>query len=373
MTERRSDRKILFLFFGMIAVVLGFYYSEICSVGIKKGIELSVNRLIPSLFPFMVISEIIVDTGACEVLSSSVCRPLAKIFKISNEGALSFLLGMLFGFPIGISSAIGLYRDGKIDRCELLRLSLFISAPSPAFFISAVGEGLFGSLTFGVMIYIISLINAFLIGIASRHFFKKEKGHYFYLRSTAKKEKREDHEKNAFIRAVTSSARALFSISAFVVFFSMIGELIDEIFASFGLGKALSALLYGAFEMTGGVAKAATLGFDGAPIAAAILGFSGISIACQLAYIGSDIKLGGYIIAKLFCAASSFLMCFAALRFFFEENELSGKSVESFVLYRENLLTQAVFALFLCALFISLRGEKSKILKKYLQNFKKSV
>ena len=373
MTERQTQRKILFLFFGIVATVLGLYFSDICADGIRKGIELSVNRLIPSLFPFMVISDMIVDTGACDLLSRSLCRPIARMFKVSCEGALCFLLGMLFGFPIGITSAIAIYRDGKIDRSELLRLSLFISAPSPAFFISAVGEGLFGSAKFGLLLYAISLLNAILIGIASRGFFKSEKGIYFASRLVAKREKEETKEKNAFIRAVISSARALFSISAFVVFFSMVGELIDKALSLLGFGKTVSALLYGFFEMTGGVARASSLGIEGAPIAAAILGFSGISVACQLAYLGSDIKIRGYLIAKLFCAGAGYLFCRAAVRFFFEAGELSGKSVESFLLYRESALTRAVFVLFVFGCFLAIRGERGKILKKYLQSNKKSV
>ena len=158
MTKGITRRQILLLICSVFAIALGLKYSELCAEGVRKGIELSVNKLIPSLFPFMVISEITVATSACKPLLKIFAKPLSKIFNISTEGALPFLLGMLFGFPIGIKTAISLYESGKIDRSELIRLSLFTSIPSPAFFISAVGEGLFGSTMLGLTLYLIALL-----------------------------------------------------------------------------------------------------------------------------------------------------------------------------------------------------------------------
>lgn len=361
MTENAKRRQIIFLICAVLSLVFGLKYSALCAEGVRYGIELSVNKLIPSLFPFMVISEIIVNANACSILICTLGKPFSKIFAISQDGVLPFLLGMLFGFPIGLKSAISLYESGKIDKSELIRLSLFSSLPSPAFFISAVGEALFGSALFGIELYLIALFGSVLIGILSRFFFKAERGKYFSCL------KSENHlSGGSFVLAVTSSAQTLISVCSFVVFFSMISEVLKELFAFFSLDKALSICLLGTLEMTGGAALASTLGESGAPLAAAILGFSGISVLCQFISVSKqhDLPILPYLYSKLFLAALEFLLSFFLIRIFSDVIKISEPCTPSFLLYRESRLSIALFALFICACFIALDEGKRTFFRK---------
>ena len=362
MNKRGRYGQIFFLFLAGVAVILGLGFSELCANGVSQGIDLAVSKLIPSLFPFMVISDMILNTQASELLSRVLGKPFSKLFGVSLEGGSAFVFGALFGFPVGILFALGLYEDGKIDRREFTRLSLFVSMPSPAFFISAVGEGLFGSARFGIALYLCALCSNILIGIATRNLFSELEKEYFCLRGIGEKSRKN----NAFTSAVTSSARSLFSISAFVVFFSMIGEVAKYLLAPRVDNDVFFSLLFGAMEMTGGVAKAASLGALGAPIAAAILGFSGVSVLCQLIAVTKNHRLpiGAYLLAKLFCAAAGFLSTMLLIRFFGEFLQIGEPYVPSFALYGENRLTLALFSFFLCACFFALREEKMKIFKK---------
>lgn len=361
MTERVARRQILFLICSIFAICLGLRFSELCAQGVRYGIELSVNKLIPSLFPFMVIAELIVNTNACSLLSIIFSKPFSRLFNISPEGVLPFLLGMLFGFPIGIKSAISLYECGKIDRSELIRLSLFTSIPSPAFFISAVGEGLFGSAAFGVTLYFISLLGSILVGFFCRSFFASERGLYFALRKQDS-----GATGGGFVSAVTSSAAALISVSAFVIFFSMISEVLKYFFELIALDEFLGVCILGFLEMTGGAALASGLGEAGAPLAAAILGFSGVSVLCQFVSIGKEhnLPIMPYLLSKLFLASFEFLLSFAALNWFSEMLKISEPCAPSFILYRENRLSLALFALFACACFMAMSEGKRTFLRK---------
>ena len=361
MTENTARRQIIFLICAVLALVFGLKYSALCAEGVRYGIELSVNKLIPSLFPFMVISEIIVNANACSLLTRALGKPFSKIFAISPDGVLPFLLGMLFGFPIGLKSAISLYESGRIDKNELSRLSLFTSIPSPAFFISAVGEGLFGSALFGVALYIIALFGSVIIGVLSRLFFKEQSGEYFLIL-------RNDRQLSGggFVLAVTSSAQTLISVCSFVVFFSMISEVLKQLFAFTSLNQAISIPLLGTLEMTGGAALASTLGESGAPLAAAILGFSGISVLCQFISISKQhrIPILPYLYSKLFLAALEFLLSLALIKNFSDVIKISEPCAPSFLLYRESRLSLALFALFICACFIALDEGKRTFFRK---------
>lgn len=361
MTEMGRGRQILFLICSIFTVVLGLRYSELCAEGVKYGMELAVNKLIPSLFPFMVIAELIVNTNACTILSRILSKPFTRLFNISREGVLPFLLGMLFGFPIGIKSAISLYECGKIDKSELIRLSLFTSIPSPAFFISAVGEGLFGSAIFGLLLYLIAFLGSVIIGIFCRSLFAERRGEYF---SAFKQSNGASGE--GFIAAVSSSAVSLIYVSAFVVFFSMISEVLKYFFSLISLNEFFGVCILGALEMTGGAALASTFGEAGAPLVAAILGFSGISVLCQFVSISKEHQLPimPYILAKLFLAAVEFLTSFATVKLFADKLNITSPSAPSFILYRENRLSISLFALFICACFIAISEGKRKIFGK---------
>lgn len=363
MTERVARKQILFLICSIFAIGLGLKYSELCAEGVRYGIELSVNKLIPSLFPFMVIAELIINTNACELLSKILSRPFSKLFGISPEGALPFLLGMLFGFPIGIRSAISLYEGGKIDRSELIRLSLFTSIPSPAFFVSAVGECLFGSALFGVSLYLIALFGSILIGIFSRSLFVSERGVYF---SACKRNI--GASSRGFAAAVSSSALSLLSVSAFVVFFSMISEVLKYFFDLISLNEVFSACILGMLEMTGGAALASGLSNHGAPLAAAILGFSGISVLCQFISIckGHNLPIMPYVLSKMLLAALEFLLSFAVINIFSDVISISAPCAPSFILYRESRLSLALITLFACACFMGVSEWKRTFFRKAL-------
>ena len=362
MTERRGIWQMFFLICALFAIVLGLRYSALCAQGVSKGIDLAVSKLIPSLFPFMVISDVIVNTQASSVLSKTLGAPFARLFSISKDGGAAFVFGALFGFPVGILFALGLYEDGRIDRRELERLSLFVSMPSPAFFISAVGEGLFGSARFGVVAYLCALSANIIIGIATRGLFLRGTGEFFCARGSGEKSR----TNNAFTCAVTSSAKALLSICAFVVFFSMVCEVAEHFLSYFIDSDVFFSLAFGAMEMTGGVAKASSLGIAGAPIAAAILGFSGFSVLCQFIAVTKNHRLpvGAYLLAKLFCGAWCFSSVWVLIGVLDESLRIGLPCVPSFALYGENRLTLALFALFLCACFMALREAKTKIFEK---------
>lgn len=367
MTESKTLKGFLFLIASLFALALGLRYSELCAEGVRYGIELSVSKLIPSLFPFLVISDIIVRSGACDALTRLLGGAFSAIFGMSRECALPFFLGMMLGFPIGIRSAISLYESGRISRAELLRLSLFTSIPSPAFLISAVGEGLFGSWSFGLTLYFIAIFVSIVIGMLSRFFFSQYEGEYFCIRHS---ESRSFVGVGVFLDAVSSSAMSLLSISAFVVFFSMLCEVLEHLLASvpFFDSPYIITLFLGSLEMTGGAARAALLGVEGAPLAAAILGFSGLSVLCQFSFACREGGLSAkpYFLSKLFSSGAYFLLSLGAIRLFGDKMGFSEPYAPSFILYRENRLSLALFAFFICACFVAVNDRKRKIFTKSL-------
>lgn len=280
--------------------------SEVAIAGMTRGLKLCVSTVIPSLFPFMVLSELIVSSGAVVPVGKLLSRPFRWLFGIRGEGSVAVLLGALCGFPVGAKSAVSLYHSGRLDRRELSHLLTFCNNPSSAFLISAVGTSLFGCHAFGILLYAVTLISALLCGIVSGLFFRhsvQKTGANRAPKETCPPPVREKerHGVESFTTAVSDSAVAMLSVCAFVVFFSVLTQTLTLILSGAHLSPTLSALLCGIAEMTGGVSMSAALPTrTGIFLCAGLVGWSGISVHCQIMSIcrGCGISFFPYAVAK---------------------------------------------------------------------------
>ena len=297
-----SPNRIAFSMMSVFSLLLILRNSELAISAMSQGLRMCAKTVIPSLFPFMVISELIVSTGAVRPLGRLLARPFRYLLGIGGESGCAVLLGLLCGFPVGGKCALALYRRGQIDRAELEHLLTFCNAPSSAFLISAVGSSLFGNRAFGVRLYAISLCSALLIGIVG-NFLRKRKN-ASTPRSPFPSVPLTPAPRGilCFTEAVTSSALSMLYICAFVVFFSALTGTLTYLLAAWNLSEALTALCFGFFELSGGVSRAALCA---APLSeylcAWTVGWSGLSVHFQMMSLcGEDsVSFRAYFPAKL--------------------------------------------------------------------------
>ncbi len=254
--------------------------SKIAISYVSEGLSLCAKTLIPSLFPFMVLSDLLVSCGMIRPIGRLLARPFRFLFGIGGEGAGAVLLGFLCGFPLGAKTAVSLYRQGRIQLYELQRLMTFCNVPSFAFLVFAVGESLLGNQSLGIELYGITLLSALLIGMISKRFFKEKENDP--ANATVHAASRIS-PLTAFTDAVASSASAMLRICAFVLFFSALTGVLERACSAASLSAELTALFFGSFELTGGVARAAVCSQATAPyVCAALAGWSGLSVHFQI-------------------------------------------------------------------------------------------
>ena len=317
---------ILFSIGCFFMLLLVLKNSEVAIEYVTQGLKLSVSHVIPSLFPFMVISELIVRSGVVSVISRPIARPARVLFGVGREGASVFLLGALCGFPIGARSAVRLYECGRIDKDELASLMDFSNNPSSAFVISAVGVSLFGNRPLGLLLYVITLLSAISVGIlrnfASRKRRKKDNGSYCSRVSGL--------SISDFTDAVTSGALGVINVCAFVVFFCVVVGTLGIVLDFFGAPRNIRALFFSFLEMTGGVSAASALSPTsiGALLAAFCLGWSGLSVHCQvLSLCGTRIGAMRYFISKLIQGILNALYLWIYLKIFGDSILIGAESV----------------------------------------------
>ncbi len=270
----------IFLLMASLSFFLILLRAEEAVLGMKRSLVLCAQTVIPSLFPFMAISELIVRSGAASILGRLLSPLFRGLFGIKGAGGTALLLGCACGFPIGAKSAVGLYDAGEISRGELCHLLCFCNQPSSAFVTSVVGISLFGSYRFGLLLYAITLLSGLAVGIGCRFLLKKDDF------VPAKKESQAEPSSGVarFTDAVSRSARGMLTVCAFVCFFGTLVACLETLPALSHVPHTLSTLLVGFFELTGGVARAATCTPPSlaAYAAAWCLGWSGLSVHFQV-------------------------------------------------------------------------------------------
>ena len=278
--------QLLFCALGGVCLFLILRHSDTAVTHMSRGLALCVKTVIPSLFPFMVLSELIVSAGCGDLLGRLCERPMRYLFGISGAGACALIMGMICGFPIGTKTALSLYRHGQITRKECARLICFCNIPSSAFLINAVGVSLFGSRRFGLILYGLCVLTSMLIAWLFHLIQPLPKNENASLPSES------TIGISAFTRAVTSSATAMLYVCAYVVFFTALVGTLGEILTGLGAGQSVIALLFGFFELSGGVMQAAAISDPNSArwIAALLCGWSGLSVHLQILSLCDDLS-----------------------------------------------------------------------------------
>ena len=275
--------------------------SDIAIEYMNKGLKLCVYTVIPSLFPFMVISELIVSSGIGTLLLRPISKPLKQLFRLPEDGCCTVILGMLCGFPVGAKCAVSALERGMLTREEAERILLFSSNPSSAFLINAVGVSLWGNRRFGTWLWIVSLISQLAVGLLFTHLPHKKEGKN--LSSDTSYQTASLSGGKLFTEAVRSSCFSMLLICAYVIFFSALVGTLNLMLEQFGATATLKAILFGVFELSGGMSAAAALSVPlvGAMLCAFAAGWSGLSVHCQLLSIcdGHGLHLKRYLVAKL--------------------------------------------------------------------------
>lgn len=309
--------RTLFLFAAPLLLLLLFLsYSALAIDGARHGLSLFLKTVFPSLFPFLVLSDLILSSGSGYTIGGILSRPFRALFGISRAGSGALALGILCGQPVASSCAASLCEKKEITPKEAQRISLFGNNPSSGFLVAAVGGVLFGNTAAGTALFCITLLSCGILGFLLRLFFGK----------VAQNEEkcRNGMDKRPFFTLFTDAVQHAFScvflIGAFLVFFSSFSFVLKGFLMRTPLDAKCYPWLFGCLEITGGIHTGVTAlsPYSAFRLAAFLCGFGGICVCMQILSIAKKcgLSVGVYLLAKLFQGGISLLLCECYLRLF---------------------------------------------------------
>ena len=98
-----------------------------------EGVNLWFHTILPSLLPFLILTSLLLETGAARRISARAEVFFQTVFGLSPAGFYALFLGLFCGFPMGARITAQLYEAEEIDRTAACYLLTFCSSPSPAF------------------------------------------------------------------------------------------------------------------------------------------------------------------------------------------------------------------------------------------------
>ena len=296
------------------------------SAAVTEGLSLCMNTIVPSLFPFFVITSLFIKTGSTLFISRLLSPIMTPLFRVSSVGAVPFTLGLIGGYPLGAKTIAELYMDGKCSKKEAEKLLGFCCNCGPAFIIGVIGAKILNNLSAGFMIYLIHILSAVITGFVLRGR-KNENG----TKNESSLPKNITISK-AITVSVKDSVKTIFDVCGFIVFFLIVMTMLENIgvFKLIGnLFKQLNidsnagiALFKGIIELSNGING---LTYIKAPdsfiLSTIIVSWGGLSVHFQTAAVldKARLKMSKYYLGKTIQAIISGILSYITLTIWSEK------------------------------------------------------
>lgn len=134
------------LAFGVLVLAV----PEAATRGFAGGTALCLQSVLPALFPFFVVCELLTAAPPPAVL----LRPMQRVLGLASaETARALLLSWVGGYAVCARLAGQLYGAGRITRRDAALLQVLGCCSGPGFVIGCVGGALLGNVRLGVVLY----------------------------------------------------------------------------------------------------------------------------------------------------------------------------------------------------------------------------
>lgn len=264
----------------------------------KTGLLLWFYTLLPSMLPFMILSDFFLHTSK---------KFWQRFFGLSSKGAYAFLMGISCGYPMGAKVTADLYREHHITKQEACYLLAFSNYPGPAFLSSYICISLFHRNSLILPTYIIiygsGFFCAFLFRMLSAQKTKENARKKTISPETNKKETSRSLGETLDV-SIMNGFESIAKMGGYIILFSILQGILKRLLHPF---PCISRLAMGLTEITTGNLAIAQSSWDFSvayPLVVMFTSFGGLCVTAQTKSMLTDTDLPfiPYLKGKLSCA-----------------------------------------------------------------------
>ena len=162
MYQSSKGRRLGWFLLGLATAGLVFAAPQACAAALQQGLALCGGPLLVSLFPFLVVSALIMRSGAGSTLGI-LLWPVVRLIGLRRPSAGGVLLiGLVGGFAPAAVAAAEAVRAGELTSEEASALLPACICSGPSFVILTVGEQMLGSRAAGVCLFAAQVLAGWL-------------------------------------------------------------------------------------------------------------------------------------------------------------------------------------------------------------------
>lgn len=273
--------------------------------------------IFPSLFPFFVLSELLVQYGFVELVGELFRPVMVHVFKTKGVCAFIFIMSMISGFPSSAKYTRELYLKGLLSKTEATKALTFTFFSNPLFILGTVSVFFLDNKEVGFLILLAHYLGNVIVGILFRNYYpSKEPNPKVSLKKAvlAMHNKRISNELsfgNIIANSVINSIQTLLLVLGTITVFLVLTTIIDH---NINLSSYYQSILNGFVEMTQGLKYVSILDIPlklKSILTAMIISFGGFSVHMQMVSILSDTPISyfPFLVARILHAfIASFLV-----------------------------------------------------------------
>lgn len=262
------------------AVGLLLRFPSAAAGGVSRGLAVCGKQLIPSLFPFLVLTNFMIKSGLAGEAAAWLARRIPLLHG-RGQALTVWLLSVLGGYPTGACAVAGSVRQGLLSPSDAGPLLCCAVHAAPAFIIGGVGATMLGSTHAGLLLWTAHLLSAMVLWLLWRPMSVSSGT----VHSTSM----------PLSRAVTDSlheaAATLLSMAGCILTACTALSVIDALGASAITAPITRALMALPLEVCIGCLEAASCGVYAPFFLGLALGFGGLSVIGQIAAVTGEWRL----------------------------------------------------------------------------------
>ena len=259
------------------------------------ALNMWVESILPALFPFFIISDILINYNITSYIPKFIKNFCKGIFKISDNMLTILFLSMVSGFPSNARNTRILYDKGLLSVDEANHILLFSHFANPIFILVTIATFFFHNQRLGIILLISHYSGNFILGLCFRNKFKHNNISNEVIVQNI-------NFGEVFISSIKKAIDTILIICGIVVVFSMNSTIVVD---TFNFNSYNEMIIKGLFEITIGMQALSSLGIKliyKAVIASCILSFGGISVHVQVLsqIVDTKIKYIYFLVGRMY-------------------------------------------------------------------------
>lgn len=259
------------------------------------------DNLFPTLFPFFIVSSLLMHYGFVDIIGNILSYPMQKLFHL--PGCCGFVLAssLFSGFPSGAKYTTDLVTNKKITTKQAELLLTFTHYSNPLFILGMIGTILLNNQKIAYLILISHITTGILIGLLFSQKERKTDKNAQIIPSLKDIKTPTKTFGEILSNTIFDSLNTMFLLLGVVTIFLILTTFINEIIT---LPNYIQVIISGILEMTQGVKLAS---IQEIPIIlktiliTGIISFGGLSVHTQVISIISKekIKYKPFLLARI--------------------------------------------------------------------------